>query len=155
MSVEPREVVRSVHAAYRDLVENDFALFEVDANERSLTHKLAEHLQRQFPDWHVDCEYNRKGELPKRLKVTTVRTNNTDGGTVFPDIIIHHRKTNENLVVIEAKKNSTVGTGDVEEKLRTYISDHGYRFAFVVVFPVGDKASEANEKKDVREVVDE
>src|SRR5579885_985915 len=56
-----RRLIAAVCALYR----YDSDLIDVDANERSLTHKLAEHLKGVFPGWHVDCEYNRSGYNPK------------------------------------------------------------------------------------------
>ena len=77
----PEDVKRRVIAAICALYRHDRELLDVDANERSITHKLAEHLQREFPGWHVDCEYNRVGREPRRLEAKTV----------FPDIIVHRR----------------------------------------------------------------
>src|SRR5271165_7265202 len=54
-------------AAVRQLFEPDAYLLQVDANERSITHRLALYLTPHFPDWDIDCEYNRCGDLPKRL----------------------------------------------------------------------------------------
>ena len=72
--------------------DKEHILLEVDANERSLTHKLAEQLQLVFPDWDVDCEYNRIVDGVKRLpKPEHVETNDTQGRTIFPDIIVHRR----------------------------------------------------------------
>lgn len=86
-------------------------LIEVDANERSMTHKFAECLTPLFPEWDVDCEYNRDGYEPKRIGLDPqpIQSNDEQAHTVFPDIIIHHRgKTGRenNLLVIEAKKNA-------------------------------------------------
>jgi hypothetical protein len=154
VKVAKKEVVRRVHAAYDALIKHDRALLEVDANERSITHKLAEHLQTEFPGWNVDCEYNRNGVIPKRLlgTVETVLTGDTDGKTVFPDIIVHHRKSKDNLVVIEAKKSSTVGTSADKAKLEAYVSEYGYQLAFIVVFTVGSAASNATSSSDIEEV---
>ncbi|MDA8277532.1 MAG: BsuBI/PstI family type II restriction endonuclease [Actinomycetota bacterium] len=152
MSMPKEEVQRRLYAAYNTLLKKDRALLKLDANERSLTHKLAEHLQVEFPDWDVDCEYNRSEDAPKRLSVQTISTDDTDAHTVFPDIIVHHRNTKNNLVVIEAKKSSTsVGNAD-EEKLKAYIAEHHYQFAFAVVLPVASRASEANPSTDIVEV---
>jgi len=41
------------------LREKDRDLLDIDVNERTITHKLAEYLQNQFPSYDVDCEYNR------------------------------------------------------------------------------------------------
>ena len=37
-------------------------LLEKDLGERTLTHRLAVHLERHFPGWEVDCDYDRLGE---------------------------------------------------------------------------------------------
>jgi hypothetical protein len=150
------EVTAKLHSAYRKLVRNDFHLLEADANERSLTHKLAEYLQDEFPEWHVDCEYNRNGDIPKRLigNIRNVLSDDTNGSSVFPDIIVHQRGTDNNLLVIEAKKSTTDNSND-EEKLRAYMSEIHYLFAFAIVFPVKGKAQEADPAKNIRGVQNE
>jgi hypothetical protein len=45
----------------------------------------------------VDPEYNRDGHEVKR----------SDGVIVVPDVIVHHRGTSDNLLVIEVKKSTT------------------------------------------------
>jgi hypothetical protein len=90
-----------------------------DVNERSLTHRLAVHLERSLAergsDLSVDCEYNRSGGSPKRLqhliesfaKTATPEelVRDTKGRTVFPDIVVHKRGTDgPNVIVIEAKR---------------------------------------------------
>ena len=155
MSVTREEVERGLHAAYT-LLKRDRVLLELDANERSLTHKLAEYLQGEFPDWDVDCEYNRDGDTPKRLSVQTISTNDTDAHTVFPDIIIHYRNTKKNLVVIEAKKKSRTADGSADKKkLKAYMTEHHYQFAFAIVFPVGPKVSDASADADIEEIDNE
>ena len=148
------EVIRRLYSAYNVLLEKDGKLLELDANERSITHKLAEHLQAEFPGWNVDCEYNRNGELPKRLVGTLqdVSNGNTDGKTVFPDVIVHKRDTTDNLLVIEAKKNTTGDESSDLGKLKAYKAEHGYQFAFGVVFPVEAKVPSASASIDITEV---
>ncbi|MDA8025249.1 MAG: BsuBI/PstI family type II restriction endonuclease [Actinomycetota bacterium] len=150
--MEHSEVIRKLHSAYCRLLRNDFALLELNANERSITHKLAEYLQSEFQEWHVDCEYNRDGDIPKQLSVQNISTNDTDARTVFPDIVIHHRNTKNNLVVIEAKKSSTAHGSADEEKLKAYIAEHRYQFAFAVIFPIESRISQANPSTDITEV---
>ena len=124
-------------SAYATLIDKDGALLELDANERSITHKLAEHLQVEFPEWDVDCEYNRDGEKPKRLSPQSVSSDDTDAHTVFPDIVVHQRNSETNLVVIEAKKRSSAKKFSDEEKLKSLKKEYEYQFAYLVVFPVG------------------
>ncbi|WP_298337235.1 hypothetical protein [Ferrimicrobium sp.] len=153
MSPEREEVQRRLFSAYKTFLKRDRVLLELDVNERSLTHKLAEYLQAEFTDWDVDCEYNRNGDIPKRLQVQTTVTDDTDAHTVFPDIIVHHRNTKKNLVVIEAKKTSSTRAVADTEKLKAFIAEYGYQFAFAVVFPVGPHASDANPSTDITEVM--
>lgn len=153
--MEKEEVLRRLNSACHSLLEHDRELLVVDANERSITHKLAEHLQVEFPDWNVDCEYNRDGFEPKRMTYTveTVLTDNTDAKTVFPDIIVHHRGCQtHNLLVIEAKKCTTGDTDSDRAKLMAYKAQLKYMFAYSVVFPVGKKASSASASIDITEV---
>ena len=88
-------------------------LFSYRINERTLTQRLSLHLQRRFGDEiSVDCEYNRMWEndedLVKELPwgPEEVWTDDSEGRTVYPDIISHRRGGQfDNLLVIEAKRN--------------------------------------------------
>jgi hypothetical protein len=148
------EVLARLQDAYKTFLSKDTQLLELDVNERSITHKLAEYLQREFPDWHVDCEYNRVRDLPKRLvgSIVSTHTDDTDGKTVYPDIIVHRRCSQENLLVIEAKKSTTAADSDDISKLKAYKSEHGYKFAYAVTFQVGADAGKADVGHDLYEV---
>jgi hypothetical protein len=132
--------------ALQNLVEKDAQLLEADANERSITHKLAEHLQREFgEEWHVDCEYNRDGHDPKRLALPPrddVRSDDTEARTVFPDVIVHLRNSAQNFMVVEAKKANNP-RGDVEDrqKLDAFQEQLRYKVAVLVRFETGSTVS--------------
>lgn len=126
------DVKERVIAAICTLYRHDQELLDVDASERSITHKLAEYLQRAFPKWNVDCEYNRRGTEPKRLQFDSwaVRADDTEAKTVFPDIIVHQRLTEHNLIVVEVKKaNGQADTKDVE-KLLAFTETQGYQYEY-------------------------
>ncbi len=117
-------------------------LLKKGVNERSITHKLAEYLQREFQDYYVDCEYNRmlKDEIyiTKNLKLEIKDTKSTDlkQTTVYPDIIIHKRGNNEdNLLVIEVKKeeNNSSKKYDIK-KLEAFTNQLNYKFGFYIEF---------------------
>ena len=101
-------------ARYRFLAQEGY-LLEANVNERSLTHKFAEHLQALVGrEWAVDCEYNRYGAGAKVIEdlITVVgpstSTFETKARTVYPDIIVHRRgPAGPNLLVIEAKKDAS------------------------------------------------
>ncbi|ADJ25558.1 conserved hypothetical protein [Dehalogenimonas lykanthroporepellens BL-DC-9] len=136
MSANP---TMKIQKAYRQLLARDNHLLSVEANERSITHKLAEYLQVEFPEWNVDCEYNRNGLDGKKLStfIKDIQSDDTDAVSVYPDIIIHHRGTENNYVVIEAKKSNSRTEDMDNEKLCAYRSDLGYAHAYKVTFPIG------------------
>ena len=59
-NMDNKEVLEKIKNAYRKLLKNDSCLLAVDANERSITHRFAIYLEDEFPDYNVDCEYNRE-----------------------------------------------------------------------------------------------
>ena len=137
------EVFQKVVTAITNLYRFDRELLEVDANERSITHKLAEYLQKEFPEWHVDCEYNRRGFDTKKLleNISFPTENNssddTEARTVFPDIIVHKRTTPLNLLVIEVKKdNNNDSTIDIQ-KLEAFGRDQNYCYRFGLFIRLG------------------
>ena len=124
------------------LVENDAHLLDVDANERSITHRLAEHLRSLLPGLDVDCEYNRNRRTPKRLRSLaeqgSTTLDDTDGTSVFPDIIVHRRGTDENLLVMEVKKSTSRRDEELDmQKLHGYVDELGYQYAVFVKILTG------------------
>src|ERR1700736_5310907 len=91
--------------ALEEFYAHDTFLFEKDLAERTLTPRLAVHLENQFPGWDVDCDYNRLGERTLRLPHgTIVSTDDHLGKSVYPDIVVHQREVPDNLLVIEVRK---------------------------------------------------
>ena len=105
-------------AALNRLRVQDLFLIQANTNERTISHKLAEYLQAEFPTLNVDCEYNRHGNEIKRLEVLNDNTlwDDTEAKTVFPDIIVHERNSDRNnLLVIEVKKSSNPRNNHFDE----------------------------------------
>lgn len=127
------------------VIKNDAYLLVASATERSITHRMAIYLEEEFPEYDVDCEYNRNGLETKKLESykKTINSDDTDGVTVYPDIIVHHRGTKDNFIVIESKKTSNTNQDD-KEKLLAYKTDLSYTHAFFVKFPVGDDLKDFN-----------
>ncbi|MGB8397731.1 hypothetical protein [Bradyrhizobium sp.] len=91
--------------AIREFYARETYLLEKDLGERALTHRLAVHLERQFPGWDVDCDYNRLGERVLRMPTgSIVSTDDELGKSVFPDIVVHRRAVPENLLAVEVRK---------------------------------------------------
>jgi hypothetical protein len=96
-----------VVAALREFYARETHLLEKDLGERTLTHRLAVHLEKQFSGWEVDCDYNRLGERTLRLpKGSIVSTDDEIGKSIFPDIVVHQREIPNNLLAIEVRKAS-------------------------------------------------
>ena len=94
-----------VVAALREFYAREAHLLEKDLGERTLTHRLAVHVERQFDGWDIDCDYNRLGERVLKLPHgTIVSTDDELGKSVFPDIVVHRRAAPENLLAIELRK---------------------------------------------------
>jgi len=136
------DVATRVRGAIATFLEVDELLFKVDANERSLTHRLALHLTPAFPDWDVDCEYNRKGFDQKKIVHALGdegEPNGTNGSRVFPDIVIHQRtRPAKNLLVIEVKKSTSNESDDADLKKLQLLRDQlGYSRALFLRFVCG------------------
>ncbi len=138
----------NITKALNKLLTNDKILLIVDANERSITHMLAIYLQEEFThDYNVDCEYNRNLHETKLIKfdyfkkcfpdmsfkgLKRPRSDDPNGITVFPDIIIHNRYSAENLIAIEVKKTTSQRTkGKFDKaKLDIFRNDKGLGYEY-------------------------
>lgn len=125
-----KEIKKKVNIALGILFKNDTFLLKNSVHERSIAHKLAEYLQNQFLDWEVDCEYNLKGLKPKELEGINQCSTQRTTDRVLPDIIIHKRNKNHNLVVIEIKTNNQDDVCDIE-KLKLF-SDQSKDYKYVL-----------------------
>jgi hypothetical protein len=96
-----------VVAAIVGLYAREAFLFEHDLGERALTHRLAVHLERQFPDFDVDCDYDRLGERTLQLpRGSIVSTDEHLGKSIYPDIVVHQRQVPNTLLAVEVRKAS-------------------------------------------------
>ena len=59
MSFTKDDIEGIVKSSLQKLRRLDKHLLDININERSITHKLAEYLKEYFPEFNVDCEYNR------------------------------------------------------------------------------------------------
>lgn len=118
------KIKKSLHTLH----EEDNHILKHNGSERSIAHCLAYHLSELFDDYKVDCEYNlniENGHGKKTIELLEEKLKKCDknlthrycriiGGkkfysvSVFPDIIIHQRGTNDyNLLAIEIKKSTS------------------------------------------------
>ena len=126
------ELIGIFEKAKEKFLKDEKEIIEIDINERTLSARLMFHLQtilledelyrEKYKTYSVDCEYNRINEIEyKILKVCEYieKTKNFEevDKKVYPDIIVHKRNENNNLIVIEMKK-STSNNIDCKEKDR-------------------------------------
>jgi hypothetical protein len=133
MNYNFEEINQKVNVAIGVLLKNDAELLKIDVHERSITHKFAEYLQFQFPDWNVDCEYNRKGEFGMKDIHGDIEecTEHKRQYRVFPDIIVHQRKiTKCNLLVIEVKKNTSNKKKECDERKLKFFTDPKFEYHY-------------------------
>ncbi len=62
-------IKQKIRTSLKKLREHDNTLLEINVNERTISHKLAEYIQNGFLEFSVDCEYNRHLEIPKTLRM--------------------------------------------------------------------------------------
>lgn len=146
-----REIERRLTTSLRQLTVLDSYLLRNDANERSITHRLATYLEQHFDGWDVDLEFGGLdepsvdlAELARRLSPTEKERSSvrdTYARTVFPDIVVHHRASGDRLLVVELKKSSSPVPDEVDRlKLRGYRdAERGYRFGCLVRVEVGEE----------------
>jgi hypothetical protein len=72
MQGEMQAELNKVVGALKEFYARETHLFERDLGERTLTHRLAVQVEKQFPGWEVDCDYNRLGERTLRLPKGTI-----------------------------------------------------------------------------------
>jgi len=151
MSFTLDEIKQIIRRSLYQLWNKDKYLLNVNASERSITHRLAIYLREEFSDadLDVDCEYNREGDKPKKyqeiideINRSGIKADDTVAKTAFPDIIVHKRGINDkNLLVIEIKKlsgNAMPIDSIDEKKLRAFLdSDQlNYKFGLALQIPI-------------------
>ena len=129
------DIKAKLKLALEKLLKNEKILILLNINERTLTHKLAIYLQEYFKEWDVDCEYNRNHDVIKRLAIIPGASSIDDihARTVFPDIIVHKRGTDKNILVVEMKKTTSSEPDEFDKnKLQAFKSQLKYRYAVFV-----------------------
>lgn len=116
------DIKSRLKSALKTLSQNDKHLFDINAHEQTITHRLAVYLEGLFIGYDVDCEYNRKEEDPKKINDKLIK----------PDIIVHRRgkgncENYDNLLAIEVKKNWDSEEDRVKLEGLT-IEDGGYEY---------------------------
>ena len=120
-------------AALGEFYAQEAYLFEKDLGERTLTHRLAVHIERHFSGWEVDCDYDRLGERMLRLPHgTIVSTDDHLGKSIYPDIVVHQRAIPNNLLAVEVRKTSNHQPPEHDEQKLRALTDPHLWFAYQI-----------------------
>ena len=125
------ELIEIFEKTKEKFLKDEKEIIRIDINERTLSARLMFHLQtilledelyrEKYKTYSVDCEYNRINEYKmktlKRYENFEIDDNLDKIRKIYPDIIFHKRKEEDNLIVIEMKK-STSNNNDCKEKDR-------------------------------------
>jgi hypothetical protein len=115
-----------VVAALKRFYAREAFLFERDLGERALTHRLAVQLERQFPEFDVDCDFDRLGQRTMNLPHgSIVSTDDHLGKSIYPDIVVHQRGVPNNHLALEVRKASNHQPLEHDrQKLRAMTDQH-------------------------------
>src|SRR6202795_3640631 len=119
--------------ALEEFYAHDTFLFAHDLGERTLTHRLAVHLERQFPGCDVDCDYDRLGARTLRLPHgSIVSTDDHLAKSIYPDIVVHQRAIPNNLLAIEVRKASNHQPPEHDQHKLQALTDPHLWFAYAI-----------------------
>jgi len=135
--MERGDVWQRLNNALERLVRQDAYLFENNLGERCIAARLAMYLQAEFPDHHVDAEFNRDGDIPKHLGLEEDCANyiNEAGQSlVVPDVIVHRRGAEgPNILVLEVKKTTNPSPRHCDSRrIYAFREQYGYEFAALI-----------------------
>src|SRR5262245_46713637 len=121
------KLIAALHAFY----EKEAFLLEKEAGERALTHRLAVHVEAQFPGWETDCEYDRLGDRTLRLpRGTIVSTDDHLAKSIYPDIVVHQRAIPNHLLAVEVRKSANHQPLDHDQNKLRVLTDPHLWFAY-------------------------
>lgn len=142
------DIAIKINSAKTKFLNKELFLLSVNINERTLTHKFAEYLQQEMDilndNWNVDCEYNRSYDEVKKINPRLVdmyvdeniSALDTEIKSIFPDIIIHKRNSDTNLLIIEAKKSQASKSSIDKDRIKLQLikEQFGYEHAVFMLF---------------------
>ena len=150
MNKEIFELMDIFEKAKNKFLKEEKEIIEIDINERTLSARLMFHLQtlllneiyqENYKEYSVDCEYNRRKEIVKILPKEYRELEKKDK-QIYPDIILHQRNSEKNLMIIEMKKTYSSDEGGKNEKrdrlkfLTILRKENKYKYLLGVYFEV-------------------
>lgn len=150
MNKEIFELMDIFEKAKNKFLKEEKEIIKIDVNERTLSARLMFHLQtlllseiyqESYKEYSVDCEYNRRKEIVKILPKEYRELEKKDK-QIYPDIILHQRNSEKNLMIIEMKKTYSLDEGGKNENrdrlkfLTSLRKENKYKYLLGVYFEV-------------------
>lgn len=150
MNKEIFELMDIFEKAKNKFLKEEKEIIEINVNERTLSARLMFHLQtlllneiyqENYKEYSVDCEYNRRKEIVKILPKEYRELEKKDK-QIYPDIILHQRNNEKNLMIIEMKKTYSSDEGGKNENrdrlkfLTSLRKENKYKYLLGVYFEV-------------------
>jgi hypothetical protein len=121
--ISATETLNRLADAIKELL-SDQGLRYANPGEQAVTGRLSHLMGARFPEWDVCAEWDRKGQEQKMLhyglknEVAKLRA-------IRPDIIVHSIGTDDNILVLEAKRIENRKDAADKAKLRAMTSPEG------------------------------
>ena len=150
MNKEIFELMDIFEKAKNKFLKEEKEIIEINVNERTLSARLMFHLQtlllneiyqENYKEYSVDCEYNRRKEIVKILPKEYRELEKKDK-QIYPDIILHQRNNEKNLMIIEMKKTYSSDEGGKNENrdrlkfLTSLRKENKYKYLLGIYFEV-------------------
>jgi hypothetical protein len=117
--MDRKEVLALFATGVTELIGDSADSLKNGIGEPNVSAGLFAFLKPRYPGWHCDAEYNRHGLEMK------IADHEGQVRMIRPDVVVHRRQTDENLLVVEMKM---ARNGEEENdiwKLRALTSPHG------------------------------
>lgn len=142
--------VQELYEKDKDLLLRDETPLE--GMERSCAFRIGHYLcnnliqDEALAGYHVDMEYNKKGDQPKIIKDRRRKDRRRR-----PDLIVHRRSVDDdNLLVVEFKHGLGHDTSNDKDKLKGFTCESGeykYKLGVLVELNISEKKSELDISK--------
>jgi hypothetical protein len=164
------DIYERIERSVLRFIERDYKLLVSDANEDSISARIAQNMEPEFPEWDIDTQYNRFGigiktkliniskekflEYRRRGIAPNFRISieelygNPESAPVFPDIIVHKRNEEfNNHLVMEVKKlnNPELFNGWDEWKIHFFMHTLNYRNGVHLILKSGYQYDDPNQ----------
>lgn len=129
---------KSLRDAVSETLEKDWDLVALGCHEQSIAHRIAVYLEPSFPNYHTDCEYNKRKHFKKDYPAESGKVRKG----MRPDIIVHRRDNVENVLAVEMKANGNESTSNDPQKLQALYSDAAYLYKAVAFVQIQNDVSD-------------